>query len=161
GPTLGGFLTDQFNWRWVFYVNVPFGILAILGLLLFPSKGVRDTSLRFDWTGFAFLTVGLGALQLMFDRGTSQGWFTSNEIILEGIVAFLGIYLFVVHLVTTDKPFIPRVLLENKNFLASCAGYLIVGQILNGSMAVLPPYLQTLGGYSVLYTGLVMSPRGF
>jgi DHA2 family multidrug resistance protein len=160
GPTLGGYLTEMLNWRWVFYVNVPFGIAAAVGLLLFPSKGLRNPSLRFDWTGFSFLTVGLGALQLMLDRGTDQGWFDSNEIILYALVGAIAVYLFIVHEATADKPLIPRALFGDRSFIAAFAGFLILGQTFNASSAALPPYLQTLAGYSVLYTGLVMSPRG-
>ncbi|MGZ6023355.1 MAG: DHA2 family efflux MFS transporter permease subunit, partial [Rhizomicrobium sp.] len=82
GPTLGGYLTDAYNWRWVFYVNVPFGIAAVAGIWLFFKDSPRDSSLRFDWFGFGALALGLGALQLMLDRGTGKGWFGSAEIIL-------------------------------------------------------------------------------
>lgn len=160
GPTIGGYLTDALNWRWVFYVNVPVGIAAAIGLLFFPSKGLRNTALRFDWTGFLLLALGLGSIQLMLDRGTSQDWFHSSEIIIESILAFLGFYLFAVHLATADSPFVPRALLKDRSFIAGFIGFIMLGQILNASLAALPPYLQGLGGYSVLQTGLVMSPRG-
>src|SRR6201994_2347359 len=98
GPTLGGYLTDAYSWRWVFYVNVPFGIAAVAGIWLFLRETERHESVGFDWTGFAVLALGLGAFQLMLDRGTSQDWFGSGEVIAEAVVAALGLYLFVVHM---------------------------------------------------------------
>ncbi len=85
GPTLGGVLTDAYNWRWVFYINVPFGIAAVAALMIFFKDTARDHTLKFDWFGFAALSVGLAALQLMLDRGTDKGWFSSPEIIIEAI----------------------------------------------------------------------------
>ena len=160
GPTLGGYLTDTLSWRWVFYVNVPFGIAAVAGLFLFPSRSVRNSSLRFDWTGFALIALTLGALQLMLDRGQEQGWFESSEIVAYALCVGLGLYLSVVHLTTYEHPFIPRALFRDRSFVAGFLGFLVIGQILNATMAALPPYLQTLGGYTVLDTGLIMSPRG-
>src|SRR6201992_3062982 len=87
GPTLGGFLTDSYNWRWVFYINVPFGIAAAGGLWIFFKESASDSSMRFDWFGFGLLALALGALQLMLDRGTDQGWFGSTEIIAECVIA--------------------------------------------------------------------------
>src|ERR1700744_2697769 len=94
GPTLGGYLTDAYSWRWVFYVNVPFGIAAVTGIWFFFKDSARVPGMRFDWFGFIALAVGLAALQLMLDRGTGQGWFGSGEIIVEGVAGGLGIHLF-------------------------------------------------------------------
>ena len=91
GPTLGGYLTEMYNWRYVFYVNLPFGILAITGLILFVPKVAPRSELKFDWTGFAVLAMGVGALQLMLDRGQKQDWFSSPEIIVEAVLACLGL----------------------------------------------------------------------
>jgi MFS family permease len=87
GPTLGGYLTDAYNWRWVFYINVPFGIASVAALSIFFKDTVRDRSLKFDWFGFSALSVGLASLQLLLDRGTDKGWFSSPEIMIEAIVA--------------------------------------------------------------------------
>ena len=94
GPTLGGYLTEMYNWRYVFYINLPVGVLATLGLILFMPDTVGEGRLRFDWLGFGVLAVGIGALQMMLDRGNNQDWFTSREIIVEAVLAGLGIYLF-------------------------------------------------------------------
>ena len=160
GPTLGGYLTDIYSWRWVFYVNVPFGIAAVSGIWLFLRDTHRDSTLKFDWTGFAVLGVGIGGLQLMFDRGTSQDWFNAQEIIVEAILGGLGIYLFLVHMFTADKPFIPREIFKDRNFVSSLILMLVLGMVMLASSALLPPYLQNLGGFTVTETGLLMAPRG-
>jgi DHA2 family multidrug resistance protein len=161
GPTLGGYLTDAYSWRWVFYINVPFGIAAVTGIMLFFKDSPRDSTMKFDWSGFAMLAVGLAALQLMLDRGTTKSWFDSGEIIVEAVIAGLGIYLFLVHMLTGKNPFIPRALFKDRNYLSAMLLMFMTGAILVASSALLPPYLQDLGGYSVSETGLLMAPRGF
>ncbi len=160
GPTLGGYLTDAYNWRWVFLINVPFGILASFGLTLFMRETPRHEGLRFDWTGFAVLSLGLASLQLMLDRGEQLDWFHSTEIVAELVLACLGVYLFVVHLFTADSTFIPPRIFKDLNFSAGFLIMFAIGMILLSSMALLPPYLQNLGGYSITTTGLLMAPRG-
>lgn len=160
GPTLGGYLTDAYNWRWVFLINVPFGVLAGVGLMLFMRETSRHEDLKFDWIGFAALSVGLAALQLMLDRGEQLDWFHSTEIVAELVVACLGIYLFLVHLFTADNTFIPPRIFKDVNFSAGLLIMFAIGMILLSSMALLPPYLQNLGGYPITTTGLLMAPRG-
>lgn len=130
GPTLGGYLTDAYNWRWVFLINVPFGILACLGLWTFMREPSRHEGLKFDWTGFAVLSLGLASLQLTLDQGEQQDWFHSTEIIAELVVACLGIYLFIVHLFTTDNPFIPPRIFGDVNFAAGFLIMFAIGMIL-------------------------------
>ena len=160
GPTLGGYLTDAYNWRWVFYINLPFGIAAVTGIWLFLRDTHRDVTLRFDWVGFAFLGIALGGLQLMLDRGTDKAWFESTEIVAEAVIGALGLYLFIVQMFMTDRPFIPRELFKDRNFVFSLFLMFVVGLVMLASSALLPPYLQSLGGYSVTDTGLLMAPRG-
>jgi DHA2 family multidrug resistance protein len=160
GPTLGGYLTDVYNWRWVFFINLPFGLLAIAGLWFFLKETRRDAELRFDWTGFAALSLGIGALQLMLDRGEQNDWFGSTEIVVEAVLAGLGIYLFVVHLFTAEKPFITPRIFRDLNFVAGLLVMFAVGMVLLASAALLAPWLQNLGGYSVSEAGLLMVPRG-
>src|SRR6478735_1860336 len=117
GPTLGGVLTDLYNWRWIFYINVPVGIAACVALWVFFKDTDRDSSLRFDWFGFTALSVGLGALQLLLDRGTTKGWFSSTEIVIEACAAGVALYLFIVHMFTAKKPFIPRSIFKDRNFV--------------------------------------------
>ncbi|MFI4983516.1 MAG: DHA2 family efflux MFS transporter permease subunit, partial [Nevskiales bacterium] len=160
GPTIGGYLTEVYNWRWVFYVNLPFGLLAMTGLWLFMPKETADRAMRFDWTGFAVLALGIGSLQLMLDRGQDQDWFNSREIIIEAVLAGLGTYLFIVHMFTTDRAFIPPGVFRDRNFAAAMAMMFGVGMVLLASSALLPPYLQNLAGYPVETAGLAMAPRG-
>ncbi len=161
GPTLGGYLTDLYNWRWVFYVNLPFGILATVGLVLFLPKTEPRAGMRFDGIGFGVLALGIGAFQLMLDRGQDQDWFGSREIIVEAVLAGLGLYLFVVHLMTAEKPFLSPRLFRDRNLSASLAVMFAVGMVLLASSALLAPWLQTLAGYPVATAGLVLAPRGF
>ncbi len=160
GPTLGGYLTDLYDWRYVFFVNLPFGILATVGLMLFLPKSAAKSDLRFDWLGFGVLALGLGAFQLMLDRGQDKDWFGSTEIIVEAVLAGVGIYLFVVHLLTAERPFLPPRLFRDRNFATSLALMFSVGLILLASSALLAPWLQTLSGYPVAAAGLILAPRG-
>jgi MFS transporter, DHA2 family, multidrug resistance protein len=160
GPTLGGWLTDNYTWRWIFYVNVPFGVLATLGLWHFFKDNARDGELKFDWSGFAFMALGVGALQLMLDRGTDQDWFNSDEIIIECTLAAFGFYLFIVHMLTAAKPFLQRAVFRDRNYLLSLVLQFLVGAILLASTALIPPFLQSLSGYTVMETGLLLGPRG-
>jgi DHA2 family multidrug resistance protein len=160
GPTVGGYLTDVYNWRWVFYINLPFGLAAIAGLWLFMPKMSADSGMRFDWTGFAVLALGIGSLQMMLDRGQDADWFTSREIVIEAVLAGVGIYLFVVHMFTTDKAFIPPAIFRDRNFAAATGMMFGIGIVLLASSALLAPYLQNLAGYPVATAGLAMAPRG-
>jgi DHA2 family multidrug resistance protein len=160
GPTLGGYLTDAYNWRWVFYVNLPFGLLAFLGLWAFLPETLKNSKLRFDWIGFGVLSLGIAALQLMLDRGQQKDWFGSNEIIIEAVLACVGFYLFVVHMLTAEKPFITPRIFADRNFLSGFLFMFVIGMVLLASSALLALYLENLAGYPVLTAGLLMAPRG-
>ena len=160
GPTLGGYLTDVYDWRWVFFINVPFGILGIVGLALFLRERSGSAALKFDWIGFAALSLGLGALQLVLDRGEVKDWFGSTEIVVEAMLAALGLYLFVVHVAMAKRPFIPPRIFRDLNFSVGLLVMFAVGMVLLASSALLAPYLQTLGGYPVAQAGILMAPRG-
>jgi DHA2 family multidrug resistance protein len=160
GPALGGWLTENYNWRWVFYINVPFGILAFLGILsAVPETVIRKS--RFDFFGFAALSIGIGSMQLMLDRGQIKDWFSSTEIWIEATVGALGLYLFVVHMLTTTGPrFVSPALFKDRNFLTGNVFIFVVGVVLFATLALLPPLLQNLLNYPVVTTGLVTAPRG-
>src|SRR5215467_6644376 len=160
GPTLGGWLTDAYDWRWVFFINLPFGIAAVAGLLMFLRERHADVNLRFDWLGFLALSLGLGAIQLMLDRGSTKDWFNSSEIVIEAALAGLGFYIFFVHMFTAEKPFIPPRIFKDTGFVSGFFTMFVVGIILLASSALLPPYLQNLAGYSVTDVGFLMAPRG-
>jgi DHA2 family multidrug resistance protein len=161
GPTLGGYLTELYNWRWVFYVNLPFGILAVVGMVLFLPKAPSDADLKFDWLGFFVLAVGIGALQLMLDRGETKDWFGSTEVIVEAVLAGLGLYLFVVHMATAERPFIAPAVFRDRNLCVSFVVMFSVGMLLLATSALLAPWLQTLANYPVEKAGLLLAPRGF
>jgi DHA2 family multidrug resistance protein len=160
GPALGGWLTENYNWRWVFYINVPFGILAFLGMLSFlPETAIRKS--RFDFFGFSALSVGIAAFQITLDRGQLKDWFSSTEIWIEASVAAVAFYLFVIHmLTTTQQRFVSPTLFKDRNFLTGNLFIFIVGAVLFATLALLPPLLQDLLNYPVVTTGLVTAPRG-
>jgi DHA2 family multidrug resistance protein len=161
GPTLGGWLTATYDWRFVFYINLPFGLLATLGLIVFLPSASGVNRLRFDWLGFSVLTVGIGAFQLMLDRGQNQDWFTSREITIEAVLAGLGIYLFLVHIASARQPLIRPALFRDANFSSGLALMFAMGTLLVSSLALMTPWLQVLSKYPVETAGLVMAPRGF
>ena len=160
GPTLGGYLTEMYNWRYVFYVNLPFGILAVTGLTIFLPKTMPRAEMKFDWTGFAVLAMGIGSLQLMLDRGQNQDWFSSREIVIECVLGALGLYLFVVHMFTGDRPFLPPDLFRDRNFIAGVTMVFFTATVMLASSALMAPYLESLAGYPVATAGLAMAPRG-
>ncbi|WP_275658176.1 DHA2 family efflux MFS transporter permease subunit [Sphingosinithalassobacter portus] len=159
GPVLGGWLTENFNWRWVFYVNLPVGIVTFLILwLLLPSRPKRQRS--FDLFGFSMLALGVSALQLMLDRGQQQDWFSSPEIVIEALTAFTALWIFVVHMALGKNPMFERGLWKNRNLVTAIAFMQVIGVVMMAVMALLPPMLQNLYGYSVLDTGILLMPRG-
>lgn len=160
GPTLGGYLTEYYNWRWVFYINLPIGILATLGIIAFLPDTNRDRSKPLDWMGFVSLSVFIGALQLMLDRGQGEDWFSSPEIIIEATLAGLALYLFLVQMFTARQPFIPPAIFRDRNYSTALVFMFVMGILLLATMALLPPYLQNLMNYPVITTGLVLAPRG-
>jgi DHA2 family multidrug resistance protein len=160
GPTLGGYLTEYYSWRWAFYINVPLGILALLGILSFVPETERHPNRGFDFFGFALLSIAIGALQLMLDRGNSLDWFGSREIVLEAVAAALAFYMFLVHMFTAERPFIEPALFKDRNFTAGLTLMFVVGVMLLATLALLPPFLQSLLGFPVVTAGLVLAPRG-
>ncbi len=160
GPSLGGWLTEYYSWRWVFYINLPFGLLAWLGLAAFVHETPIDRSRRFDLLGFALLALAIGALQMLLDRGESLDWFASREIVVEAAVSAMAFYLFLAHVFTYEHPFIEPGLFKDRNFSIGLLFIFIVGLILLTSTALLPPFMQNLMGYPVIDVGFLMAPRG-
>jgi DHA2 family multidrug resistance protein len=161
GPALGGWLTNDYNWRWVFYINVPVGVLAAAGILIFIHETRRAHREPFDFFGFATLSLAIGALQMLLDRGELKDWFGSIEIWIEATIAALALYLFIVHTVTaTERSFLNRELLRDTNCMTGTLLMFLVGIPLYGTMTLLPTMLQSLMNYPVVTTGLVTAPRG-
>ncbi len=160
GPSLGAWLTETYSWHWVFFVNLPFGIFTVLGLLVFMDETRKDRELRFDWFGFLALAVGIGALQIALDRGEQLGWLESGEIIAEFIVSGVGFYYFFVHSFTTARPFIQFSIFKDKNFIGGCVFMAVMGLVLFSTMAVSSPFLQNVIGYPIITAGLLLATRG-
>jgi len=160
GPSLGAWLTETYSWHWVFFVNLPFGIVTVLGLLTFMEETRADRGLRFDWFGFAALAVGIGAMQVALDRGEQLGWLESNEIIAEIIVSIVGFYYFFAHSFTTEKPFIQFAIFKDRNFISGCVFMAVMGLVLFSTMALSSPYLQNVIGYPIITAGLLLASRG-
>jgi DHA2 family multidrug resistance protein len=160
GPTLGGYLTENYSWHWVFLINLPVGLITVFGLILFLDETKTLRHLRFDWFGFAALAVGIGAFQLMLDRGEQAGWFDSAEIVAYLIVAIAGFYYFFAHSLTTDEPFVRFEIFKDSNFLAGCLFQVVVGVGLFATMALVTPFTQHLLGYPIMTAGYVLGSRG-
>ncbi|MCY4231407.1 MAG: DHA2 family efflux MFS transporter permease subunit, partial [Alphaproteobacteria bacterium] len=137
-PTLGGYVTELYNWRWIFFLLVPVGIVALLCAAAFVSRRAQRHPTTLDWTGFIALSLAIAALQLMLDRGERLGWFNHNEIILQAFVACLAFYVFVAHIFTTDHPFLQPRILTNRNFVIGLALTFVFG-LLNFTPMVLFP----------------------
>jgi MFS transporter, DHA2 family, multidrug resistance protein len=160
GPLLGGWLTENFDWRWVFFINLPVGLFALWGIGRYLPES-RPRSAPLDLFGFVTLSLAIGMLQMFLDRGEQLDWFDSWEIKLEAAAAVVAFAFFVVHTLTVRGiSFFDRDLLRDRNFVTGLLFAFIVGTILYGTMALLPTFLQNLMDYPVVYTGTVTAPRG-
>jgi MFS transporter, DHA2 family, multidrug resistance protein len=160
GPTLGGWLTDEYSWRWVFYINLPVGILCAVGLMILIKNKASDTPRPFDLLGFTLLSIAIGTFQLMLDRGEQIDWFGSREIVIEAVVAGVAAAMFMIHMLSSDHPFLPRDLFRDRNLMLGIIFTAITGLLMIVTATLLPPFLQQLKGYPVFTTGVVMAPRG-
>ena len=160
GPTLGAWLTDNYSWHWVFLINLPIGVLTIVGMIFFMPDTNRQHHLRFDWYGFAALAIGIGSLQLMLDRGEQVGWYEAREIWVETIVSAAGFYYFFAHSLTTDQPFVNFEMFKDRNFLSGVVFMVIIGVVLFGTMALVTPFMQNLLGYPIQTAGFLLGSRG-
>ena len=160
GPTLGGWLTENYSWHWVFLVNLPVGIVTVLGLIVFMDETERHEHLRFDWFGFLALAAGIGSMQLMLDRGEQLGWFGAPEIVAELIISIAGFYYFFAHSLTTDEPFVRFAIFKDRNFLVGCFFMLIMGLMLFSSMALSAPFIQNVLNYPIESAGWLLASRG-
>jgi DHA2 family multidrug resistance protein len=160
GPTLGGWLTDAYNWRWCFYINVPIGIVAFFVLASFAEESPTHRR-GFDFFGFAMLSLAVGALQLMLDRGEYKDWLASNEIRIEFGLALAAFWVFLVHSATSANPFVNLVLFKDRNFSSGNVLMFLVSVVILASTALLPTLLQEVLNYPVVTAGMLMTPRGF
>ena len=160
GPVLGGWLTEAYSWRFVFYINVPVGIVAFFGMTTFLPDTARNAAAKLDWFGFGTLSLAIAAMQVLVDRGEELDWFSSGEIVAEAIIAASAFYLFLVHTFTARESFVRPSLFRDRNFTAGVLFISIVGLTYYASLALQPPYLQNLMNYPIVSAGLVLGPRG-
>jgi DHA2 family multidrug resistance protein len=159
GPVIGGYLTEDYSWRWCFYINIPGGVASMLLISAF-FPGARGARRRLDGLGFGSLAIAVGAFQLMLDRGTTQDWFSSNEICLEAIIAGFAFWIYLVHTLTAEHPLFPSALFRDRNLVTNAIfGFFFMG-IMFSSLIILPLLMQELLGYPVIYTGMLSTPRG-
>ncbi|HVZ24276.1 MAG TPA: DHA2 family efflux MFS transporter permease subunit [Vicinamibacterales bacterium] len=162
GPVLGGWLTDNYSWRWVFYINVPVGVLALVmtNLFIFDPSYLRQESRGIDYWGIGMLAVGIGALQIVLDKGQEADWFSSNYITALAVIAAITLTVFIFHELTTEHPVVDLYVFKERSYAVGVFLMTVVGFVLYGSLVLLPIMLQTLLGYPALEAGIAMAPRG-
>lgn len=160
GPVIGGWLTDEFSWRWVFYVSTPFAILGVIGALFSVKETERDRDKPFDIMGYLFLVLALASLQLTLDRGEIEGWFDSNYIIITSSAVVLGLYLFITHSLTTNNRFISPGIFRDKNLMLGILFQFILGFLVLSMNVIMPLFMQNLREFPILMAAMVMMPRG-
>lgn len=164
GPTLGGWITDNYSWRWIFYINIPVGILAVVMSNMFvedPPYIREQRPGRIDYVGFGLMTVALGTMQLVLDKGQEEEWFASNFITWFAILSFIAAVAFVIWELRSKEPIVDLRVMANRNFAVGTSLMIVMGIVLYGTIALLPLFLQTLMGYPAVESGMAVSPRGF
>jgi DHA2 family multidrug resistance protein len=162
GPVLGGWLTDSYSWRWVFYINIPVGIASIVmtKLFIFDPPYLRQENRRIDYWGIGMLAVGIGALQIVLDKGQEEDWFSSHMITTLAIISAVTLIALIVYELRTDDPVVDLRVFKARSYAVGVFLMTVVGFVLYGSMVLLPIMLQTLLGYPPLQAGIAMAPRG-
>lgn len=160
GPTLGGYITEYFNWRWAFYLNVPIGIMAFVMIALMVPRQGPQKSRPFNYFGFIVLGIAVACVQFILDRGERLDWFASPAIILLMLVGGAALWMFIVHSLTSDNPLVDPVLFRDKNYMSGIVLRVLFGVFLFGSLVLVPPWLQNQGGYPLVDSGVVMAWRG-
>ena len=162
GPVIGGWLTENYSWRWVFYINLPVGLASVImtRLFIFDPPYIRRSSRGVDYWGIGFLALGVGALQIVLDKGQEEDWFSSHVMVILAILAVLGMIAFVVRELVTKDPVVHLRVFKDRTYSAGVFLMTVLGFVLYGSMLLVPIFLQTLLGYPALEAGIAMAPRG-
>jgi DHA2 family multidrug resistance protein len=160
GPVFGGYLAELYNWRWAFYMMVPFALVGFLGLWLFLHDGGRREGTKLDWTGFLALSITIACVQLVFDRGERLDWYSSNEILIETGLGIGAFYVFLTHALTARSPFLDLRLLRDRNYALGLAIVAIYGMLNFTPMVILPTMLKGLSGYPESIIGTLLGFRG-
>ncbi len=163
GPTLGGYITDQASWRWIFFLNVPVGAVAVflVSIVVEDPPWEKNKKKRgMDFIGLSLITLGLGCLEVMLDRGEDAGWFESNFIKFMAVLAFLGIFGSIIWLTIAKKPIVHLTVFRDRNFTAGCVMISAMGGILYASAVIIPQFAQRVLSYTATWAGLILSPGG-
>jgi DHA2 family multidrug resistance protein len=162
GPVLGGWLTDNYSWRWVFYVNIPIGVISIFmtRAFIFDPPYLKATKRRVDAIGIGLLAIGIGCLQFLLDKGQQEDWFDSNLIRALAFASVSALVLFVVHALRADEPVLDLRVLKDRTYSTGVFLMTVLGFVLFGSLVMLPLFLQTVLGYPAMQAGIAMAPRG-
>jgi DHA2 family multidrug resistance protein len=159
-PTLGGYVSEAYSWRWVFFMILPFTLVALAGVLAFIHDQRVSAKTSLDWTGFIALAVAIASFQLMLDRGGRNDWFNSIETIIEAVMTLVSLYVFIVHTFTIERPFLNPAMLRDQNYAVGLLIVLMFGMLNFTPITILPTLLQQLRGYPDSVIGLVLSARG-
>lgn len=162
GPVLGGWLTDTYSWRWVFYINIPFGIASIImtSLFIFDPPYIKRRSESIDYWGMGMLAVGIGSLQVMLDKGQEQDWFASHWILALTGLAIVFLAAFIVRELMAEHPVVSLRVFRDRTYATGVVLMTLLGFVLYGSMVLLPIWLQTVLAYPAMQAGIAMAPRG-
>ncbi len=162
GPVLGGWLTDNYSWRWVFYINLPVGMMSVImtRMFIFDPPYIRRASRGIDFWGIGLLALGIGALQIVLDKGQEEDWFESHWITILGIIALVALLIFLIHELRTRDPVVHLRVFKERTYAAGVFVMTMMGFVMYGSLLLLPIFLQTLLGYPALDAGIAMAPRG-
>lgn len=160
GPTLGGYITEYWSWRWAFYLNVPICLVAFLMILFLVPRAGNLKKRQFNYFGFVMLAITVASLQFVLDRGQRYDWFDSPTIIVLLLIAGGTLWVFVVNSLTSDTPFVDPLIFRDKNYVLGIVLRILFGAMLFGSLVLIPPFVQNLGGYPLVDAGLIMAPRG-
>jgi len=162
GPVIGGWLTDNYSWRWVFYINLPVGLASVLMTrwFIFDPPYIRRSNRGIDYWGIGFLALAVAALQIVLDKGQEDDWFSSHLITILAVIACLGIAAFIIRELRARDPVVQLRVFKDRTYAAGVFLMTIVGFVLYGSLLLVPIFLQTLLGYPALNAGIAMAPRG-
>lgn len=160
GPTIGGYIVEYYDWRWAFYINVPVCIAAFAMILFLVPRSTNRQPRKFNYYGFILLAITVASLQFVLDRGQRLDWFASPTIIALCLISAAALWMFVINSLTSPTPFLDPAIFADKNYLSGIVLRVLFGLMLFGSLVLVPPFLQSQGGYSLLDSGIIMAPRG-
>lgn len=160
GPTLGGYMTEYFSWRWAFYLNLPIGFVAFIMIALMVPRAQNRKKRKFNYLGFVMLGIAVASVQFILDRGERFDWYSSPTIIVLTLVGGAALWVFVVNSLTSATPFVDIAIFRDRNYMSGIVLRVLFGALLFGSLVLIPPFVQNLGGYSLIDSGLILAPRG-